>query len=156
MLLATAREGYIAETLSALEMAMEVDRAAANGVDVDEMSTMLMHKTNIIALEEVGIRRLRGVPFTRCVVPTVLRVLASSERRPRDDQAGRCGATIAYCGDTDTAKTWSRLYEALVPFVTMKERLRTWASMMDCTKAVVDTDESNVTGLLAQNILRGF
>jgi hypothetical protein len=60
------------------------------------------------------------------------------------------------------AKAWSRLYEALVPFVTMDETLPAWASMLDCTATTVTTDhvekdanKSDVTGSLVQNILRG-
>jgi hypothetical protein len=61
------------------------------------------------------------------------------------------GATKDYSGDI--AKAWSYLYEALVPFVTMKETQPTWTSMQDCPTTVEDTDESDLTGLLAQNIL---
>jgi hypothetical protein len=126
LILATAREGCIAETLSALEMATEVDRAAANAsADEDEMSTMLMRKTKIITLGRVGIRRLRGVPFTGCAVPTVLRVIA----RDVLETTKLAGATISHSGDI--VKAWSRLNEALVPFVTMKETLRTWTSMLE-------------------------
>jgi hypothetical protein len=43
--------------------------------------------------------------------------------------------------------------------VTLKETLPTWASMLDCstivTTVVEDIDDSEVTGLLVQNIVRG-
>jgi hypothetical protein len=62
--LATAREGCIAETFSATETAMEVDRAAAN---IDEVSTMLMRKTKTIALEEGRHSALAWSVFTLLV-----------------------------------------------------------------------------------------
>jgi hypothetical protein len=54
----TAREGCIAETLSALELAVEVDSASVSAEVVDgaaddnDVVDMLMQKTRIIALEE--------------------------------------------------------------------------------------------------------
>jgi hypothetical protein len=50
LVLATAREGCIAETLLALDLAMKVDRAAADA-DADDVSNVLMRKTMIITLE---------------------------------------------------------------------------------------------------------
>jgi hypothetical protein len=153
--LATAREGCIAETLSALELAMEVDRAAAANVDVDDVSNMLMRKTKIIALEEsrhsaLAWRTIHWVCSTDSAA-------CDSVKREVLETTKLAGATKAY--SDDVGKTWSWLYEALVPFVTLKETLPTWASMLDCstivTTVVEDIDDSEVTGLLVQNIVRG-
>jgi hypothetical protein len=50
--LETAREGCIAETLSVLELAMEVDRAVVADADADDLFTILIRKTKNISLEE--------------------------------------------------------------------------------------------------------
>jgi uncharacterized protein (UPF0333 family) len=132
---------------------MEVDRAAANGVDADEdeMSTMLMRKTKIIALEEgrhsaLAWRTIHWVCSTDSAACDIV-------KRDVFETTKLAGATKAY--SDNIAKAWSRLYEDLVPFVTMKEALPTWASTLDCTTTAEDTNESDVTGLLVQNILQG-
>jgi hypothetical protein len=154
--LATAREGCIAETLSALELAVEVDRGAADAdADADDVSTMLMRKTKIIALEEGR----HSVLAWRTIHWVCSADSAACDRVKREvlETTKLAGATKAY--SDDIAKAWSRLYESLVPFVTMTETLPTWTSVLDCTTTtttvIEDTDESDVTGVLVRNILKG-
>jgi hypothetical protein len=153
--LATAREGCIAETLSALELAIEVDRAAPNA-DEDDVAAMFKRKTKIIALEEgrhsvLAWRTIHWVCSTDSAA-------CDSVKRQVLETTKLAGAAKAY--SDDIAKAWSRLYEALVPLVTMKETRPTWASTIDCTTTVTtvveDTaDESDVIDLLVRNILQG-
>jgi hypothetical protein len=152
--LATAQEGCIAETLSALELAMEVDRAAADA-DADDVSTMLMRKTKIIALEEGGHsvlawRTIHWICSTNSAVCNCI-------KREVLETTKLAGATKAY--SDGIGKAWSRIYESLVPFVTMKETLPIWTSELDCTSTattvIENKDEFEVTELLVRNILKG-
>jgi hypothetical protein len=152
--LATAREGCIAETLSALELAMEVDRAAADA-DADDVSTMVRRKTKIIALEEgrhsvLAWRTIHWICSTDSAACNCIKIEVL-------ETAKLAGATKAY--SDGIAKAWSRIYESLVPFVTMKKTLPTWASVLDCsstgTTVTENRDEFDVTELLVRNIIKG-
>jgi hypothetical protein len=166
--LATAREGCIAETLSALEMAVEVDRAgAAVYVDVDDddddVSVMLMRKTKTIALEEgrhsaLAWRTIHWVCSTDSAACDIVKRQVFEKFNLAGAGKGRSGSQA----DSDKIeKAWTRTYETLVSFVTMQEDTTldgAWWSALDCASADTkgeEGDSGGLTGLLVRNIIRG-
>jgi hypothetical protein len=160
---ATAREGCIAETLSALELAVEVDSVSASAALADDVADdndvvgMLMQKTRIIALEEGRHSMLawRTIHWV-CSIDS-----AACDTVKRDVfETGKMAGVVKQRfgldpGADEIEKAWSRLYAALVPFVTMEETIPAWTSTLDCTALTDEDNETDLTSQLVKNIIQG-
>jgi hypothetical protein len=161
--LATAREGCIAETLSALELAIEVDRSADVDADTDDVSVMLMRKTKTIALEEgrhsvLAWRTIHWVCSTDSAACDIVKRQVFEKVELAGAGKGRSGSQA---DSVKIEEAWTRLFETLVSFVTIQEDATlagAWSSTLDCASADTHEEEDEaggLTGLLVKNIIRG-
>jgi len=158
--LATVLEGCIGETLSALELAAEVDDTAAVGVD-DKLTELLMKNTETIALDEG-----RHSSLAWRTIHWVCRVDSDACNTVQRQIFGVSTLTEAVskrlpAGNVEIQEAWTRIHETLVPFVTALDRAKiAKATRVYCSSPNTTFDKSNngANGVLEQltdNIIRG-
>jgi hypothetical protein len=142
---------------------VEVDSVSASAALADDVADdndvvgMLMQKTRIIALEEGrhSILAWRTIHWV-CSIDS-----AACDTVKRDVfETGKMTGAVkerfaSDPGADEIEKAWSRLYAALVPFVTMEETIPTWTSTLDCTALTDEDNETDLTSQLVKNIIQG-
>jgi hypothetical protein len=145
-----ASEGCIAETLSALVLAAEVDNAAR----LDGVYSLLADKTRTIALEEgkhssLAWRTIRWV----CSIDEAVCDAVKTQVLNSPNLIGAGGIRLASAADDDVGKAWTRIHEALLPFATSGQASTT----LDCAVGSVgeENEATSLTSLLVHNIIHG-
>jgi hypothetical protein len=118
--LEAAIEGCIEETLSALELAAEVDEAVGKGGSLDDVSSLLADKTRKIASEEGKHSALAW--RTICWVCDTDKAVCDGDKREvlnPSHLAGTGRTRFASRDNDDATKAWTRIYETLLPLATM-------------------------------------
>jgi hypothetical protein len=145
-----AREGCIAETLSALVLAAEVDNSAS----LDDVYSLLADKTRTIALEEgkhssLAWRTIRWVCSIDAVACDAVKTQVLNP--PNLIGAGRKRLTSA--ADDEVEEAWTRIHEVLLPFVTSGQVSTT----LDCDVGSVGevNEATSLTWVLVHNIIHG-
>ena len=159
--LGAAQEGCVQETLSALEMAVEVDEwTEAHGAREDghqmgsDISELLMDKTRTIALEEgrhsaLSWRTIHWVCQNDAEACHAARGKLLEPVHLAD--AIKPDLHRSSAGSRKIKRAWAHIQKNLVPFVTMEEEHRT---LTDCTSASSSATDG-LTWLLVDNIVRG-
>jgi hypothetical protein len=162
--LGAAIEGCIEETLSALELAAEVEEAVGKRGSLDDVSSLLADKTRKIALEEgkhsaLAWRTIHWVCNTNKAVCDAVK----EEVLHPSHLAGAGRTRFASRDNDDAAKAWTRIYETLLPLATMavvsppvvapEQALSTFDCTVDKT-AEID-DNGGLIWALVNNIIRG-
>lgn len=151
---ATVLEGCVGETLSALEMAAEVDEEEASTDHQDDLTVLLMDRTRTIALEEGRhsslawrtIHWVCSIDVDTCetikeqVLTSTLLETAVEKRFAS--------------GHAKIEEAWTRIHETLVPFATGVEKAGVVESV-DCSSSVNVEAEHGTLKRLTENIVRG-
>jgi hypothetical protein len=162
--LGAAMEGYIEETLSALELAAEVDKVIDKRGSLDDVSSLLPDKSRKIALEQgkhsaLAWRTIRWVCRTdKAVCDAVQREVFNPSHL-----AGAGRTRFASRDNDDIAKAWTRIQETVLPLATMvvvspsvvapEQALSTFDCTVDSAGEV--DDNGGLIWALVNNIIRG-
>jgi hypothetical protein len=145
-----ASEGCIAETLSALMLAAEVDDSAS----LDDVYTLLADKTRTIALEEGKHSSLawRTIRWVCSIDEAACDAVKTQVLNPRNLIGAGKKRLTSTAGD-EVEEAWTRIHEVLLPFVTSGQVSTT----LDCTVGSVGevNEATSLTWVLAHNIIHG-
>jgi hypothetical protein len=145
-----AREGCIAETLSALVLAAEVDNTAR----LDDVYSLLADKTRTIALEEgkhssLAWRTIRWV----CSVDEAACNTVKTQVLNPPNLIGAGRRSLTSTADDEVEGAWTHIHEVLLPFVTSGQVSTT----LDCAMGSVGevNEATSLIWLLVHNIIHG-